>query len=481
MRPALLLLLSVAIALPSPAFAQTYPLRAYTTSDGLAQSAVGCIFQDSRGYMWFGTWGGVSRYDGEEFRNFGNSALHVRSLAEDSRGIIWIGSFTGLAKLNPGSPDLNWGEDSTDILTTSYVIAIHKDVKGNMWVGTDKGLCIVTPSGGRLENQLSPDIRNSLVRAIKGDGHGAILICTNRGIVRCRISDDGTVQSEMVLQDPGIGDIISSSRGEIVAVSLKERAVLTYRNGKWETVFSCKPYGPSVQVRCLAEDGNGNLWVGTTAGVILLEEGQAIHVSRREGLPNQYVAAIYRDREDIMWLGTEGGALKLPGTSIRSYTQATGLPGDHVIAILQDRNKRMWFGTYNGAARLDPAGNMQTLSFGPRRLSVQALTETRDGNIWIGLVDSLAVYARGSSPLPHALGGGRIPAVRFLQEEDGSVWCGGNRGIVKMSVDGRTLLSLDTADGLPQSGISAMFVDHGIGDSGLERTHGEQDSIVTAR
>jgi ligand-binding sensor domain-containing protein len=80
----LILVLLAALLTPPAVFSQTFPFKTYTRADGLAQSAVSAFFQDSRGYMWFGTWGGISRYDGRDFWSYRNSAFRVTSIGEGS-------------------------------------------------------------------------------------------------------------------------------------------------------------------------------------------------------------------------------------------------------------------------------------------------------------------------------------------------------------------------------------------------------------
>jgi ligand-binding sensor domain-containing protein len=61
----------VGAALASGIRAQVLPFRRYDVEEGLANSRVNSVFQDSRGYLWFATWEGLSRFDGAEFRNYG--------------------------------------------------------------------------------------------------------------------------------------------------------------------------------------------------------------------------------------------------------------------------------------------------------------------------------------------------------------------------------------------------------------------------
>src|SRR5688572_18587268 len=75
---------------------QQYNFKKYTTKNGLANSSINNIFQDSRGYMWFATQGGgISRFDGKEFKNFtkkdGLVGNEVTCINEDNSGNLWIG------------------------------------------------------------------------------------------------------------------------------------------------------------------------------------------------------------------------------------------------------------------------------------------------------------------------------------------------------------------------------------------------------
>src|SRR2546426_11512331 len=86
--------------------AQHLPVRRFSVNDGLANNAVRCIFQDSKGYLWFGTNDGLSRFDGYRFTNYGlRDGLEypfVATIIEDRQGRIWVGG-SGLARLTDQS------------------------------------------------------------------------------------------------------------------------------------------------------------------------------------------------------------------------------------------------------------------------------------------------------------------------------------------------------------------------------------------
>ncbi|MCU0371260.1 MAG: hypothetical protein MUC31_07590, partial [Bacteroidales bacterium] len=83
----------------------------YSVDQGLPSSLVPCLFQDRQGYLWFGTYYGLSRYDGYEIISFTHregdttsiSNSIINAICDDREGNIWSGHFQGLDKLNPST------------------------------------------------------------------------------------------------------------------------------------------------------------------------------------------------------------------------------------------------------------------------------------------------------------------------------------------------------------------------------------------
>lgn len=103
----LFLCLCIVTALPSYAYNTVhYYFRTVDIRNGLSQNSVNCIFQDKKGFMWFGTKDGLSRYDGLSFRIYNNENSNlgrnfITVLYEDSKGNIWVGTDGGLYIYNP--------------------------------------------------------------------------------------------------------------------------------------------------------------------------------------------------------------------------------------------------------------------------------------------------------------------------------------------------------------------------------------------
>ena len=118
--------------------------------DGLSQTTVRCVLQDSRGFMWFGTQNGLNRYDGHNFRVFRPDPHSLNSLSnsdiyallEDSFGGLWVGTADGLNRYDRTTEKftafLHDPADSTS-LSHGHVTALFEDSDGVLWVGTGGG------------------------------------------------------------------------------------------------------------------------------------------------------------------------------------------------------------------------------------------------------------------------------------------------------------------------------------------------------
>src|SRR5450432_4257590 len=145
------------VVLAPAVIAERLPIQTYDTSDGLASNFVNRIFQDSRGYIWFSTRSGLSRFDGSHFVNYstqqGQPNESVNFVLESRTGQYWIATNGGGVcrfRTEAGnSTNSNGLFDSTKQFTTfkvasdlaaNYVDTLLEDDKGRLWAGTDTGV-----------------------------------------------------------------------------------------------------------------------------------------------------------------------------------------------------------------------------------------------------------------------------------------------------------------------------------------------------
>ena len=157
----LLLLFFTTISLAS--FPQDTHIRfgRITINDGLSMSSVYCIFQDSKGFMWFGTEDGLNKFDGNSFTIYRagpydkNSISHkwTEIVYEDVSGILWLGSRGGLTRFDPAIENFQqFIHDADDLnsLANDTVSAISESANGQLWIGTLGGLNLIDPEEGTI-------------------------------------------------------------------------------------------------------------------------------------------------------------------------------------------------------------------------------------------------------------------------------------------------------------------------------------------
>lgn len=118
---------------------------------GLSQSSVYCILQDHQGFMWFGTDGGLNKYDGYNFTVYRHDAENPQSLSngtimalyEDRSGVLWIGTYGGLNKFDrENEAFISYKRDANNpnSLSGAFVLSLAEDHTGALWIGTNRGL-----------------------------------------------------------------------------------------------------------------------------------------------------------------------------------------------------------------------------------------------------------------------------------------------------------------------------------------------------
>ncbi|GEM_PF-176441 len=325
------------------AVSQTLRFDRLTTEDGLSQSHVLCMIQDSKGFIWIGNYSGLNRYDGNEvvvFRNILDdprslSDNNIRALLEDSKGALWVGTKTGgLNRYDRKTGTFKaYKHDPTNpgSISGNSVRALYEDGKGTLWVGTFNGLNRFDPDTETFTSYRNdpgnPDsISNNEIRVIAEDLSGTLWVGTEHGLNRF---------------DPGTGSFTRYMAGENGAKGLRHDLVLS--------LFAERP---------------GELWVGTEEGGLhLMDIESGVFEPSLDPLE---VDAIYKDSRNFFWVGTEDGlALRKPrkdGSGKWDFEFYRNNPFDdrslsnnEVRVIFEDLSGVLWVGTYaNGASRLSP-------------------------------------------------------------------------------------------------------------------------------
>ncbi|MBL4754499.1 MAG: hypothetical protein JKY52_13005 [Flavobacteriales bacterium] len=413
----------------------------FNIEDGLSQSQVYANYQDSRGYLWVGTYGGgVNRYDGHSFIHYatkdGLSNNLVYAIAEDDLGNLWFGTDGGGISVFNGHAFTTI--DGDDGLDNEHVYTIVKGNSGEMWVGTDGGgLYAIWPS------MASGDLQFKITH------YGARQGLVSDSVISMVIDTDGDLWVGTAAGVSWISYDVSDSHDSIEITYTLNFLV---GNGLRHEV-----------VNAICEDHNGNIWFGTFGGGlnVLMKESWAgkigvfdinrftwHYVTAADGLCDNSVTSLYEDKKGYMWVGTYGGgACKVLSNSIGTsqnyitYGQGEGLNNEIIWSITQDRSGSLWLGT-EGGGLFKYLGERFTHFSTDDKLSsniVFSIMEDSRNNIWLGTFEGGVSLIRDGDDMTY--GGLNIEnyttangltdnnVVKLFEDNKGKVWAGTFQGI----------------------------------------------------
>lgn len=358
--------------------AERLPIKTYTTADGLASNEINKIVRDSRGFLWFCTSDGLSRFDGYTFTNFdtdqGLPHNNVTDFLETREGEIWIGTQGGLVKFNPAgraekrvaylgdegnsAPLFQVVIPAGNDRFSKYVSVVFEDHHGDIWCGTYRGLYRLEQERGRPVLQLvdigipHDDTTQHSITDLVEDQHNTLWIATPSGLYR-RWSDG---HAERYLKRDGL---------------------------------------PDDYIQDLLADQQGQLWVGTRGGGLFrfaAEERRGLpaitfSLSSRDGLPTDWVFQLFETADKKFWAATARGLVEFfpngdeQGNRFHAYSEKNGLTYHDILTLNEDVNGNLWLGSFTGAMKLVHNGFV-TYEAQDGIYSIAAIFEDQTGGVW---------------------------------------------------------------------------------------------------
>lgn len=334
---------------------------------GISQSTIEDIFQDSEGYIWLGTNDGLNRYNGYEFKNYNyeeyqNSISHngITDITEDKYGNIWVNTVSGVNKINKKTEKIsNYTEINGKIKEDSTTeIIVTKD--NNILVGTYEGLNIYNAKEDRFDIILEQKdgILSSCIYSIDEDINGNIWIGTELGLNK--LSKDFKVLETYPSESEIYNIFCDDENGFVWAGSDSSGLLKIDKNTKEVTQYindiEDENSIPANQVGVIIRDSKGNLWVGTTNGLARYnEKNDSFDVYKnkvydKNSLVYNDVRSIIEDREGVLWVGTYSGISIFDTESSIKYYNA-GLDDGYLLSenmvhgIYEDDEGYLWVGS----------------------------------------------------------------------------------------------------------------------------------------
>jgi len=409
---------------------------------GLSVNSVNCILQDNKGFMWFGTWDGLNKFDGYKFIVYKANEFEknnelcnqtVLSLFLDKDGNIWIGTEGGLNKFEVLTQKFTqYKHKITDksSLSNDTVKSIFKDSYGNLWIGTQNGLNLLNEITGKFTHFLSNPSINSISNNI-------------------------------------VMDIIEDKLGNIWFATEKGLNEFNQSNKKFTHYLSDRQNKNSIccdTINSLFQDKDGYIWIGTENGLCNLNTTSGAftkysnELKKNLGLSNTKIRKVFEDTNGLLWIGTPDNGLITYDRKNHTFNKfqhisddINSLSSDNISSIYEDKSGIIWVATSKGINKIDKNSykfiHYQYIENSKNSLNnnlVWAFYEDTGGNIWIGTNDGLNTFNRKTGAFKvyknnpvgkNNISGNIIKAI--IEDKDGNVWIGSEgAGVDEIKISG---------------------------------------------
>jgi diguanylate cyclase (GGDEF)-like protein len=441
------------------------PIFVRADTSTLPEAAVMALAQDSAGFLWIGTQGGLARYDGYHTRNFLSNASdptalpdgYVRTILPDATGGLWIGSSSnGLVHFDAATETFHtWRPDPAGRTgpRSAAVDALAVAAGSRLWVGGDGGLGLFDPVASRFAPvALAARGPQPVVWSLLVDRAGTVWAGSQDGLYY-RSPHAATfhafpLSASARLSTPVIYSLYEDHSGRVWAGSVNAVFVIdaarhTARVLESSTVDT-GTLAPGQQWSVI-EMTPGVMWVGTDAAISIVD-ARTLAVRRVEadpknpgGLSAGRVLQFLRDRSGLVWLANHVGGLEAynPGSrglyELSNTRPEIGFGEQGAPALLAQSGDRLWAGGFNGRlAEFHAPSVSSTVMQLPNGAAVQTLAAGTGGTLWIGSTGGLCRLDPGASAVrcpqtPSQLAGASIYAIL---EDGGRLWIGGSSGLL---------------------------------------------------
>ena len=377
--------------------AQTYDFQNFTVENGLSQSQILALFQDDNGELWIGTnQGGLNRYDGRTFKVFNkdNGLIDnlVFSIGHDHRKRLAIGTAGGLTIMDGRK---FYCLDTSDGLPHNGVLKIFTDLAGTTWIGTGKGLAKMV--GDSVKSfPLDTLLDNSTILNIRQGADADLWFCTVQygvfrwnGVTLKRYGTDKGLPMNYVFDVLPMADSawVFNYRGLFV---LRSDTLIEFKDSFLESGNIYYGY---------TQDRSGNIWLGTSAGVLKYNGKSFQAFSTDNGLVDNNIWKLLEDREGNMWFASKSnGVSKLNSERLRIFDSEEIFPLKAVNSTFTDNTGNVWVGTKRTIVRFDN-GRFETK--GKTTIDVHAIQSDGKGGLWLGTHNAGLVHYDGNKFKTH--------------------------------------------------------------------------------
>ncbi len=396
-------------------------IKQLSINEGISNSRVTTIFQDSRGFLWVGTQDGLNRYDGYEFREYKHDPLDsatisgnfIQSIIETPDGNIWVGtkdngiaiwergtsSFSSLYSSLPENMQLSESDILGMVENNGFVWAVTPNYLVKIGVSLD-----VVTEYNHYNNVFKSGRYNSYPVVFRQDNE--VWIGSKDGLLIFDLKKEAfsRFQSNGIFLNDDISALLFAADSTVFVGSDSGLKKIDLKTNELSYIWAEDSQVGYVSINCIVKSVDDELWMGTQRGVELYKYPYSSHSIYNKGkigwesLRNMQITSMLFDRSGILWVGTKNrGLLKviLAEPKFHSISAKSNAPFNlntyNFTAVVVDKNGVLWLGTDNdGLYRIDKEHNTarhynvnSNLEYGFED-KVNCILEGEDGFLWLG-------------------------------------------------------------------------------------------------
>jgi signal transduction histidine kinase/ligand-binding sensor domain-containing protein len=505
--------------------AERLPIKVYTSADGLGSSFINYLMRDSRGFMWFCTRDGLSRFDGSQFVTYqiGDKASPpgMESIHETRDGSYWVGTTGGLYRFKADAvSQSDKASGGRKVLNAELVSSrrgtVFEDHAGQLWYRAND-LYRVREQNGQLELEstrlLEPLKQNKAVTTfqIREAHDGCLWLNTSLGVVRrlpdgravlyrhdtdlrlgaasLIVSRDGLVwvvwgDEAFVIKPPPLesltaftGTLEQPLTPAAVALARPEQEIRLPE--KSDEILRLQLSSETASNRRLFQSSDDHIWLSTGDELLEFDGRQFRLYGTAQGLPRG-MAEMAEDMAGNLWIAGQAGLLRLDRRGLTNFDEADGLNSTRIYAISEARDGTLYFangdfylsrfdGKRFSTSRPQIASNSRTL-WSSRYAFLSSANEW-----WILTTTKLYRFAAGNLQRPLATydmqsGLKANEMFQIFEDSHGDIWLSQQPakaedfGLYRLKRGEKDFVAFSEADGLPQGRSASSFAEDRYGN-----------------
>ncbi|HJQ69306.1 MAG TPA: two-component regulator propeller domain-containing protein [Blastocatellia bacterium] len=446
--------LSAYLFATSPTSLNLHQWGAVSLFHGLPSNHVRAIAQDGDRIFWFGTDGGLVKYDGRRIQRLATEGMlagRVRAIKVDPDGVLWVGTDEGAARIVRG--------EIRPIAETEgkTITAIITPERGRGVIATAQGAlfdCSTNPDGSLAVQTIGREDHPLL-----NIDQGAPLQLTSLAVAGGRLLVGTRSRGVLSIEQGAVKEILSRNRAYFVEALEADSEgrpwfgaqTTTEDSGLFESADMLRPLkigAGTGTVLALKFDARGDLWVGTDGqGVFRYRDSRRVERFTFEntagGLRSNHIYAVFVDAEGVVWFGTDRGVCRYDPQSPHIEKVSDDPESNFARALFQSSDKALWCGTNRGLFVRDEAAGAWVAVEELKGKTVHSISEAADGRLLVGT--SAGLFSAGAEASPRAFA--RLDAeasgdaVRAICKFQGATYVAVyGRGVERLEGTRRTLI-----------------------------------------